>query len=50
MEQSKSSRDIRQELSIKRWIEAKGRATIVAATGYGFIINKSRSIKEFIEL
>lgn len=35
MEQSKSSRDIRQELSIKRWIEAKGRGTIVAATGYG---------------
>ena len=33
---SKTSRDLRQEQCIKNWIKAKGRATIVAGTGFGF--------------
>ena len=31
------SRDERQAQSVKAWIKAKGHATIVAATGFGFI-------------
>lgn len=30
-----TSRDERQKLCIKKWVEAKGRATIVGATGFG---------------
>lgn len=37
MDQSttKSSRDLRQEQCIRKWIEAKGCATVVGATGFG---------------
>ena len=31
----KSSRDIRQEQCIKRWVQAKGHATCECATGFG---------------
>ena len=31
------SRDERQAQALKAWIKAKGHATIVAATGFGFI-------------
>lgn len=30
------TRDERQEISIKSWIKAKGKAVIEAATGFGF--------------
>lgn len=33
----KTSRDIRQEQCIKRWVQAKGHATCEAATGFGFL-------------
>ncbi len=35
-ESTKSSRDLRQEQCIRKWIEAKGKATVVGATGFGF--------------
>ena len=37
------SRDERQAQALKAWIKAKGHATIVAATGFGFIKCESRS-------
>lgn len=38
MEQSKkSSRDLRQELAIKRWLQAKGRGAVIMPTGVGFL-------------
>ena len=33
---SKTSRDLRQEQSVSKWIKAKGKGVIVGATGYGF--------------
>lgn len=43
----KSSRDLRQEQCIKSWLNAKGKGTIVGATGFGTLC---RSVKEFTEL
>lgn len=31
----KSTRDLRQEQCVANWVRAKGRATIVGATGFG---------------
>lgn len=56
------SRDERQDECIQNWIRSKGKATCVAATGFGFLYldrkyklynffkNGSRSVEEFTEL
>lgn len=44
-----SSRDKRQRLCVERWKAAKGKATVVGATGFGFEL-RSRSVEEFTEL
>ena len=48
------SRDERQDECIQNWIKSKGKATCVAATGFGFqnkiFKNGSRSVQEFTEL
>lgn len=44
------TRDERQDEAVKKWIQNKGKATIVAATGVGFSKNGSRSVQEFTEL
>lgn len=31
------TRDERQSISIKKWIEAKGKGVLVGATGFGFL-------------
>lgn len=33
----KSSRDLRQEQCVSKWVQAKGHGTIVGATGFGFL-------------
>ena len=46
------SRDERQAQALKAWIKAKGHATIVAATGFGFIKwgEEAVPIEESLEL